>query len=85
MFAPIKTVSLSVIKPDVYVAPTALALTSSLLSTSLSRSDIKKHVAAFSVATPVGTLVSFVLLKFFIGAHVGNWTGIALLISVGRD
>ncbi|KAF8486597.1 Zinc/iron permease [Gautieria morchelliformis] len=66
----------------IHKSPTALALTSSLLSTSLPRSDIKKHVAVFSAATPVGTLVSFVLLNF-IGAHAGNWTGVALLISGG--
>jgi solute carrier family 39 (zinc transporter), member 9 len=65
----------------IFAAPTSLALTTSLLSSSLSRSDIKKHVAVFSAATPVGAVISFVLLNF-IGAHVGNWTGVALLISV---
>ena len=78
---PLKFFFLFIIKTYISVAPTALALTSSLLSTSLPRSDIRKHVAVFSVATPVGALVSFLLLGF-IGAHVGNWTGIALLLSV---
>ncbi|KAF8585712.1 Zinc/iron permease [Ramaria rubella] len=66
----------------IHKSPTALALTSSLLSTSLSRSDIKKHVAVFSAATPIGALASFALLNF-IGARAGNWTGIVLLISGG--
>jgi len=66
----------------IHKSPTALALTSSLLSASLPRSDIRKHVAVFSVATPVGALVSFLLLSF-IGAHASNWTGIALLLSGG--
>jgi zinc transporter 9 len=63
-------------------APTALALTTSLLSTALPRSDCKKHIAFFSVSTPFGALVSYGLFSFLEAGGEGDWTGTALLISV---
>ncbi|KAK7690245.1 hypothetical protein QCA50_006900 [Cerrena zonata] len=67
----------------VHKAPVALALSTSLLSTSLSRSDCRKHLAAFSLSTPLGALVSFAILKFLdFGLH-DTWPGIALLFSGG--
>ncbi len=64
------------------LAPTALALTTSLLSTSLPVAECRRHLAVFSVSTPVGTLVSYTLLSFF-GASSHNYLpGIALLFSV---
>ncbi|TFK73612.1 Zinc/iron permease [Pluteus cervinus] len=66
----------------IHKAPTALALTTSLLATSLPRADCKKHLAAFSASTPVGAIVSYLLFSFFGGVE-GKWTGIALLISGG--
>ncbi|CDO70839.1 hypothetical protein BN946_scf184801.g32 [Trametes cinnabarina] len=67
----------------VHKAPTALALTTSLLSTSLSPAQCKKHLAIFSAATPLGTLVSYWLLSFFGADSHGRWPGVALLFSGG--
>ncbi|KAL6297942.1 ZIP zinc transporter-domain-containing protein [Sparassis latifolia] len=67
----------------VHKAPTALALTTSLLATALPRAQCKIHLAVFSAATPVGALVSYVFLSI-LGAHSeGRWPGIALLVSGG--
>ncbi|KAI5122800.1 hypothetical protein M0805_000143 [Coniferiporia weirii] len=68
----------------VHKAPTALALSMSLLSKTLSFSECRKHLAAFSVSTPLGALASFGVLSFLgAGAGDGEWTGIALLVSGG--
>lgn len=67
---------------QIFEAPTALALTTSLLSTALPRSECKKHVAFFSVATPFGALVSYGLFSFLEAGGEGDWTGTALLLSV---
>ena len=64
------------------IAPTVLALTTSLLATGLPRPDCRKHVAVFSAATPVGAILVYFLLSF---VHINNespWTGVAMLISV---
>ncbi|KAI0926658.1 hypothetical protein AcV5_007387 [Taiwanofungus camphoratus] len=66
----------------IHKAPTALALTTSLLSMSLPRPECRKHIAVFSASTPVGALVSFVLLSFLGASSEGRWPGVALLISV---
>ncbi|KAH9841946.1 Zinc/iron permease [Rhodofomes roseus] len=71
----------------IHKAPTALALTTSLLSTSLSRTDCKRHIAAFSLSTPLGALASYALLSWFgvgdtaVGA--GRVPGVAMLVSGG--
>jgi len=67
----------------IHKAPTALALTTSLLSTTLPRSECKKHVAFFSASTPFGALVSYGLFYFLEAGGEGDWTGTALLISGG--
>ncbi|KAH9949833.1 Zinc/iron permease [Amylocystis lapponica] len=67
----------------IHKAPTALALTTSLLSTSLPRSECKKHIAVFSAATPLGALLSYLLLSFFGASSEGRWPGVALLVSGG--
>ncbi|KAI0338884.1 Zinc/iron permease [Trametopsis cervina] len=67
----------------VHKAPAVLALSTSLLSTSLSRSECQKHIAAFSAATPIGALFAYGLLVFARLNTEGNWTGIAMLISGG--
>ncbi|KAI0647689.1 Zinc/iron permease [Trametes meyenii] len=67
----------------IHKAPTALALTTSLLSTSLSHAQCKKHLAIFSASTPVGTLLSYTLLSFFGADSHGRWPGVALLFSGG--
>ncbi|KZT63969.1 hypothetical protein DAEQUDRAFT_770127 [Daedalea quercina L-15889] len=68
-------------------APTALALTTSLLSTSLSRADCKKHIAAFSLSTPLGAIASYALLSWFklgtASAGAGRVPGVAMLVSGG--
>ncbi|KAI0712654.1 Zinc/iron permease [Earliella scabrosa] len=67
----------------IHKAPTALALTTSLLSTSLPVAECKKHLAIFSASTPIGTLVSYTLLSFFGASGRSHWPGIALLFSGG--
>ena len=62
-------------------APTALALTTTLLSTSLPVAECKRHLAIFSSMTPVATLLSYALLSFF-GGGGGGWESVALLFSV---
>ena len=71
-----------------YIAPTALALSTSLISTSLPRAEIKKHIAFFSASTPMGAIISYIVLSAF-GESLGGggdgyvkMTGIALLVSV---
>jgi len=67
----------------IHKAPTSLALTTSLLSTSLPRSECKKHIAVFSASTPIGALASYAILSFFGTSSEGRWPGVALLISGG--
>ncbi|PCH39959.1 Zinc/iron permease [Wolfiporia cocos MD-104 SS10] len=67
----------------IHKAPTALALTTSLLSTALPRAECKKHLAAFSASTPLGALASYALLSFLGTGGEGRWPGVALLISGG--
>jgi len=67
----------------IHKAPTALALTTSLLSTTIPRSECKKHIAFFSVSTPFGALVSYGIFSILDSRGGGDWTGIALLISGG--
>jgi solute carrier family 39 (zinc transporter), member 9 len=63
------------------VAPTALAYTVSLMSTSLSRVECKRHLVLFSASTPVGAIASYASFSFFGSKHVDG-VGTALLISV---
>ena len=65
------------------IAPTAIALSTSLLSTTLSRSECKKHLLAFSASTPCGAIISYAIFSLLgVGDSHADWTGIALLISV---
>ncbi|KAI0056278.1 hypothetical protein BV25DRAFT_1814346 [Artomyces pyxidatus] len=66
----------------VHKAPTALAFTLSLLSTSLSRTECRRHLLVFSASTPVGAVLSYSLFSFF-GAGEVNRVGTALLVSGG--
>jgi len=66
----------------IHKSPTALALTSSLLSSSLPHAEIRMHVAVFSFATPFGALASYFLLGY-LGSLTGDWTGVAMLVSGG--
>lgn len=69
----------------IHKAPTALALTTSLLASGTNRTDCKKFLALFSVSTPTGAALTYLLLWFFQSADGGksNWTGIAMLVSGG--
>ncbi|KAG2127879.1 Zinc/iron permease [Suillus cothurnatus] len=66
----------------IHKAPTALALTSSLLATSLPPSECKRHLLTFSLATPVSAILSYILYT-----HTGDgnnlWVGTPLLFSGG--
>ncbi|KAI0251985.1 Zinc/iron permease [Lactifluus subvellereus] len=66
----------------VHKAPTALAYTLSLMSTSLSRADCKKHLLLFSASTPVGAIASYASYSLF-GSDQVDGVGTALLISAG--
>ncbi|KAK1236151.1 hypothetical protein PQX77_000602 [Marasmius sp. AFHP31] len=67
----------------VHKLPTSLAMTTSLLATSLPRPDCKKHLAVFSASTPVSTVATYFFITFFGGKGNPTWTGTALLLSGG--
>ncbi|RPD62831.1 Zinc/iron permease [Lentinus tigrinus ALCF2SS1-6] len=67
----------------IHKAPTALALTTSLLATDLPVADCKRHLAMFSASTPVGTLLSYAVLSFFGTSGHSRWPGVTLLFSGG--
>src|SRR6266699_7066933 len=58
-------------------APTALAYTVSLMSTSLSRVECKRHLILFSTSTPVGAIASYASFSFF-GSKNVDGVGTAL-------
>jgi len=64
-------------------APTALAFTTSLLSTNLPRSECKKYLAVFCLSTPLSAIISYMAFSFFGDNHSNNLIGTALLISGG--
>lgn len=66
------------------LAPVALALTTSLLSTTLSRAECRKHLAVFSASTPIGALAIYGIVSLVRIKSESSWTGIVFLISVGR-
>lgn len=67
----------------VYLAPTALALTTSLLAGSLPRADCKKHLLVFSLSTPLGAMLTYAIFSI-LGSQGGldGLAGGALLVSV---
>jgi len=67
----------------IHKAPTALALSTSLLSTSLSRADCRKHLAVFSASTPIGALLTFGIMSLLHVPGDSTWSGFALLFSGG--
>ncbi|KAF4617159.1 hypothetical protein D9613_005948 [Agrocybe pediades] len=64
-------------------APTSLAFTTSLLSTSLPRADCKKYLAIFSLSTPLSAILAYWTFAFFGSTEESNLIGMALLISGG--
>ncbi|EIW68171.1 hypothetical protein TREMEDRAFT_71929 [Tremella mesenterica DSM 1558] len=77
----------------VHKGPTALGLTTTLLSLSISPPSIRKRLFIFSLAAPLGAILTYLLVKAFgwrgLGSStsdtdgLGWWTGIALLFSGG--
>ncbi|KAI6039355.1 Zinc/iron permease [Pisolithus marmoratus] len=66
----------------VHKAPTALALTTSLLSRSLPVVECKRHLLVFSLATPVSAMLSYILCSLpFMNRRLGP--GVPLLFSGG--
>lgn len=69
--------------PTDVVAPTAVALTTGLLSTRLPRYECRKYLAFFAASTPIAAIFSYLLLSFLgFAADGGDWVGLALLFSV---
>ncbi|KAG8994044.1 hypothetical protein FRB93_001714 [Tulasnella sp. JGI-2019a] len=67
----------------VHKAPTALALTTTLL-TQLPVRQIKQHLLAFSLASPLSALSTYIFLAFLGGSeNLAGYTGIALMFSGG--
>jgi zinc transporter 9 len=66
----------------IVAAPTALALTTSLLGTELPPAACKRHIALFAASTPVGALLSYGLGSLVAGGVSGEWTGLGMLVSV---
>ncbi|KAM0756558.1 Zip-domain-containing protein [Meredithblackwellia eburnea MCA 4105] len=68
-------------------APTAFALASLLIAdASCTQSFIRKSLIAFSLASPVGAILTYVLLGIVgvgEGSDMGWWTGMALVFSGG--
>ncbi|KAK8854769.1 hypothetical protein IAR55_003508 [Kwoniella newhampshirensis] len=78
----------------VHKGPTALGLTTTLLSLSLSYTAIRRRLIIFSFAAPVGAILTYLLVSAFGSSKMGSgkdgdvdtlgwWTGIALLFSGG--
>ncbi|GJE88525.1 zinc/iron permease [Phanerochaete sordida] len=67
----------------VHKAPAVLALTTSLMTTSLPRADCRKHLALFSASTPVGALFVYGLLSVIRVNSESPWTGVCMLVSGG--
>ncbi|KAG6813574.1 hypothetical protein H0H92_009618 [Tricholoma furcatifolium] len=66
----------------IHKAPTSLALTTSLLATSLPRAKCKKHLIVFAASTPISAVASYLLFSF-IGNGEDKWTANTLLFSGG--
>ncbi|KAG6334695.1 hypothetical protein ID866_4394 [Astraeus odoratus] len=66
----------------VHKAPTALALTISLLSRSLPLAECKRHLVVFSLATPASAILTYLLYSLpFVSQRLG--AGVPLLFSGG--
>ncbi|KAG8920705.1 hypothetical protein FRC03_010823 [Tulasnella sp. 419] len=64
-------------------APTALALTSTLLP-QLTTRQARQHLIAFSLASPLAALFTYLCLRFLGPSQMlGDWTGVVLMFSGG--
>lgn len=78
----------------IHKGPTALGLTTTLMSLKLSRQQIQSRLLLFSASAPTGALVTYGLVNLFGGRgsdelasshkvdQLGWWTGLVLLFSV---
>ncbi|KAG8904794.1 hypothetical protein FRB99_001184 [Tulasnella sp. 403] len=67
----------------IHKAPTALALTSTLV-TQLPPRKVRHHLVAFALASPLSALVTYSALVSFGGiSHIEGWTGSVLMFSGG--
>jgi zinc transporter 9 len=72
------------------IGPTALGLTTTLLSLGLDHPGIRKRLIIFSFAAPLGAILTFSVINAFGASSLGSgeidglqwWTGVALLFSV---
>jgi len=67
----------------VHRAPTALALTTFLLTTSLTRTECKQYLIYFSASTPFAALLSYGTFLSLGLEESNDWTAVALLLSGG--
>ncbi|WVF72836.1 hypothetical protein IAT40_007654 [Kwoniella sp. CBS 6097] len=78
----------------VHKGPTALGLTTTLMSLNLPHTAIRRRLVIFSFAAPVGAILTYLLVRAFGSSSIGQvnrgevdalgwWTGIALLFSGG--
>ncbi|KAI1811255.1 Zinc/iron permease [Poronia punctata] len=71
----------------VHKAPAAFGLTSVLLKQGLSKRAARGHLIVFSLASPFGAWLTFILVSFLGGSGSGEtrqwWTGMLLLFSAG--
>ncbi|KAI0199538.1 Zinc/iron permease [Astrocystis sublimbata] len=71
----------------VHKAPAAFGLTSILLKQGLSKRAARGHLIVFSLASPLGAWLTFILVSFLSGSGSGEvsqwWTGMLLLFSAG--
>ncbi|KAI1423259.1 Zinc/iron permease [Xylaria sp. FL1777] len=71
----------------VHKAPAAFGLTSVLLKQGLSKRAARGHLIVFSLASPFGAWLTFILVSFLGGGGQGEvsqwWTGMLLLFSAG--
>ncbi|KAK7207027.1 ZIP zinc transporter-domain-containing protein [Myxozyma melibiosi] len=71
----------------IHKAPAAFGLSAVLLRNGISRGAVKKHLFIFSIAAPIGAVVTWMIIMM-IGSNSGDatiqwWTGIILLFSGG--
>lgn len=55
------------------------------MSKSLTNTECRKHLAYFTIATPLGALGSFGILTLIGAGDHKDWTSIALLVSVSCE
>lgn len=70
----------------VHKAPASFGFTSILLSDNLSSKQIKRHLAAFAAAAPIGALITYGIIKLLASsdkALIQWWTGALLVFSGG--